>query len=164
MEFWIPKGVNRFHFTGGARFVHGGAMPQEVVVPVLEVRALRGNAAQSTKGRQVAVHVLGSNHRITTAKHRFELLQTEAVSDRVKPISLKVAIYDGDEVVTNIEKVTFDSASDIMTDRQKWVTLVLLDRSYDKRKPYRLVLREAETGIEQAYAEVTIDRTFTEDF
>jgi hypothetical protein len=86
------------------------------------------------------------------------------VSDRVKPISLKVAIYDGDEVVTNIEKVTFDSASDIMTDRQKWVTLVLLDRSYDKRKPYRLVLREAETGIEQAYAEVTIDRAFTEDF
>ena len=164
MEFWIPKGVNRFHFTGGARFVHGGAMPQEIVVPVLEVRALRGNAAQSTKGRQVAVHVLGSNHRITTAKHRFELLQTEAVSDRVKPISLKVAIYDGDEVVTNIEKVTFDSASDIMTDRQKWVTLVLLDRAYDKRKPYRLVLREAETGIEQAYAEVTIDRAFTEDF
>jgi uncharacterized protein (TIGR02687 family) len=31
MEFWIPKGVNRFHFTGGARFIHGGAMLQEVV-------------------------------------------------------------------------------------------------------------------------------------
>ena len=60
MEFWIPKGVNRFHFTGGARFVHGGAMPQEIVVPVVEVRALRGDAAQSTKGRHVAVHVLGT--------------------------------------------------------------------------------------------------------
>jgi uncharacterized protein (TIGR02687 family) len=164
MEFWIPKGVNRFHFTGGARFIHGGAMPQEIVVPVIEVRALRGSAAQSTKARQVAVHVLGGNHRVTTARHRFELLQTEAVSDRVKAITLKVALYDGDEVVTNIEKVTFDSASDILTDRQKWVTLVLLDRTYDKRKPYRLVLREAETGIEQTYAEVTIDRAFTEDF
>jgi hypothetical protein len=30
LEFWIPKGINRFHFSGGARFVHGGAMPQEV--------------------------------------------------------------------------------------------------------------------------------------
>ena len=164
MEFWIPKGVNRFHFTGGARFVHGGAMPQEIVVPVVEVRALRGDAAQSTKGRHVAVHVLGTSHRVTTGRHRFELLQTEAVSDRVKPITLKLAIYDGDEVVTNIEKVTFDSASDIMTERQKWVTLVLLDRVYDKRKPYRLILREAETGIEQACSEVTIDRAFTEDF
>ena len=26
MQFWVPKGNNRFHFTGGARFVHGGAM------------------------------------------------------------------------------------------------------------------------------------------
>src|SRR5690606_23326962 len=32
-QFWIPKGANRFHFVGGARFVHGGAMPQEIVVP-----------------------------------------------------------------------------------------------------------------------------------
>ena len=31
MEFWIPKGANLFHFVGGARFVHGGAMPQEIV-------------------------------------------------------------------------------------------------------------------------------------
>jgi len=164
MEFWIPKGVNRFHFTGGARFIHGGAMLQEVVVPIIEVRHVRGKAAPITKSKQVAVHVLGASHKITTARHRFELLQTEAVSDRVKAITLKVAIYDGDEAVTNIETVTFDSASDNMNERKKWVTLVLLDRQYDKRKPYRLVLREAETGIEQQSVEVTIDRAFTDDF
>ena len=28
MQFWVPKGANRFHFVGGSRFVHGGAMPQ----------------------------------------------------------------------------------------------------------------------------------------
>ena len=31
MEFWIPKAAQRFHFTGGARFIHGGAMLQEIV-------------------------------------------------------------------------------------------------------------------------------------
>ncbi|RJO11570.1 BREX-1 system phosphatase PglZ type A, partial [Acinetobacter baumannii] len=36
-DFWIPKGANRFHFVGGSRFVHGGIMPQEIVVPVLMV-------------------------------------------------------------------------------------------------------------------------------
>ena len=164
MEFWIPKGVNRFHFTGGARFIHGGAMLQEVVVPVIEVKHIRGKAAPTTKSKQVAVHVLGSSHKITTARHRFELLQTEAVSDRVKAITLKVAIYDRDEAVTNIETVTFDSASDNLNERKKWVPLVLLDRQYDKRKPYRLVLREAETGIEQQSVEVTIDRAFSDDF
>ena len=43
-----------------------------------------------------AVHVLGVNHRITTPKYRFELIQTEPVSDRVKGITLKVAIYEGE--------------------------------------------------------------------
>ena len=75
-----------------------------------------------------------------------------------------MAIYDGDEAVTNIETVTFDSASDNMNERKKWVSLVLLDRKYDKHKPYRLVLREAETGIEQQSVEVSIDRAFTDDF
>ena len=30
MEFWLPKGCNRFHFTGGSRFIHGGAMLQKI--------------------------------------------------------------------------------------------------------------------------------------
>jgi hypothetical protein len=134
------------------------------VVPIVEVKHIRGKAAPTTKSKQVAVHVLGTNHKITTPHHRFELLQTEAVSDRVKAITLKVAIYDGDEAVTNIETVTFDSSSDNLNERKKWVALVLLDRQFDKRKPYRLVLREAETGIEQQSVEVTIDRAFTDDF
>jgi hypothetical protein len=46
MEFWIPKGANLFHFVGGARFVHGGAMPQEIVVPVVTVKHIRGKSAQ----------------------------------------------------------------------------------------------------------------------
>jgi uncharacterized protein (TIGR02687 family) len=164
MEFWTPKGANRFYFTGGARFIHGGAMLQEVVVPVILVKEARGKSLSASKIKQVAVHVLGTSHKITTPRHRFELLQTEAVSDRVKAITLKVAIHDGDEAVTNIETVTFDSASDNMNERKKWVSLVLLDRQYDKSKPYRLVLREAETGIEQQSVEVTIDRAFTDDF
>ena len=75
-----------------------------------------------------------------------------------------MAIYEGEEPVTNIESVTFDSASDNMDERKKWVTLVLQDRQYDKKTPYRLVLRDAETGIEQQSVEVTIDRAFTDDF
>ena len=164
MEFWIPKGANRFHFSGGARFIHGGAMLQEVVVPIILVKEARGKRLATSKTKQVAIHVLGTNHKITTPRHRFELLQTEAVSDRVKAITLKAAIYDEDVAVTNIETVTFDSASDNMNERKKWVSFVLLDRPYDKRRPYRLVLREAESGIEQQSVEVTIDRAFTDDF
>ncbi|MEW6207017.1 MAG: BREX-1 system phosphatase PglZ type A [Acidobacteriota bacterium] len=165
MEFWIPKGANRFHFVGGARFIHGGAMLQEIVVPVIAVKHRKDKSVRSvTKVKPVMVQVLGTSHKITTNRHRFELIQTEPVSDRVKPITFKVAVYEGEEPVTNIETVTFDSASDKMDDRRKWVHLVLQDREYDKKTLYRLVLRDVETGIEQQSVPVIIDRAFTDDF
>lgn len=164
MEFWIPKGANVFHFVGGARFVHGGAMPQEIVVPVVTVKHVRGKSAQETKTKSVAVQVLGTNHRITTAQHRFQLIQMEPVSERIKPITLKVAVYEGDEPVTDIQTVKFDSSSGNLDERKKWISLVLKERQYNKKTPYRLVLRDAETGIEQQSVEVIIDRAFTDDF
>lgn len=164
MEFWIPKGANRFHFTGGAKFVHGGAMPQEIVVPVLTVKHVRGKSAQETKSKPVAVEVLGNNHRITTNRHRFQLLQMEAVGDRVKAVTLRIAVYEGTASVTNVETVTFDSASANMDDRRTWVNLVLQDRKYEKKTSYRLVLTDAETGIEQQSVPVVIDRAISDDF
>ena len=164
MEFWIPKGANLFHFVGGARFVHGGAMPQEIVVPVVTVKHIRGKSAQDTKTKPVPVHVLGTNHRITTAQHRFQLIQMDAVSERVKPITLKIAVYEGDEAVTDIQTVKFDNTSGNLDERKKWVGLALKDRPYNKKTPYRLVLRDADTGIEQQSVEVIIDRAFTDDF
>jgi len=165
MEFWIPKGANRFHFTGGARFIHGGAMLQEIVVPVVTVKHVKDKGGrEKTKTKYVTVEVLGTKHRITAQKHRFKLLQMERVSDRAKPITLKVAVYEGDEPVTSIEKLKFDSTSDSMGDREKTVTLTLQDRQYDKRTAYRLVLRDADTGIEQESVDVIIDRVISDDF
>ena len=164
MEFWIPKGANLFHFVGGARFVHGGAMPQEIVVPVVTVKHVRGKSAQDTKTKPVTVQVLGSNHRITTAFCRFQLIQMEPVSERVKAVTLRVAVYEGEEPVTDIQTVKFDSGSGNLDERKKWVNLVLKERQYSKKTPYRLVLRDAETGIEQQSVEVVIDRAFTDDF
>ena len=164
MDFWIPKAANRFYFTGGARFVHGGAMLQEICVPVITVKHVKGKSVGDTKTKRVAVHVLGTGHKITTSRHRFELIQMEAVSDRVKPITLKVAVYEGDEPVTNIESVTFESSSEKIDERKKTVTLVLQDREYDKKTQYRLVLRDAETGVEQESVNVIIDRAFYDDF
>lgn len=164
MDFLIPKGNNRFHFVGGARFIHGGAMLQEVVVPVITVKHVKGKGVQETKIKPVTVHVLGSHHKITTNRHRFELIQMEPVSDRLKPCKLKVAIFENDEPITNIESVTFESTSEKLDDRKKWVHLVLVDRDYDKTTPYRLVLRDADTGVEQQSVNVTIDRAFSDDF
>lgn len=165
MEYWIPKAGNCFHFTGGARFIHGGAMLQEIVVPVITVKHRKDKSTrEDTKIKSVTVHVLGASHKVTTNRHRFELIQAEPVSERVKPITLKVAIYEGDNAVTNVETVTFDSTSDKMDERKKWIHVVLQDHQYHKNTAYRLVLRDADTGIEQQSVPVTIDKVFADDF
>lgn len=165
MEFWIPKGSNRFHFTGGARFIHGGAMPQEVIVPVITVRQAKSKKAlEKTRTKQVSVSVLGSSHKITTPTHRFKLVQMEPVSERAKAVTVKVAIYEDDEPVSSIETVTFASTSSNLDDRQQSVKLALKDQPFDKRKRYRLVLKDANTEFELQTQDVTIDRAIADDF
>ena len=164
MEFWVPRAANRFHFSGGARYVHGGAMPQEVVVPLVTVTHLRGKKKEASRSEKVSVQVLGSHHKITTPAYRFELIQTEAVGERRKPITLRAAVYDGALAVTSVESVTFDSDSDSIEDRKKSIRLKLQSGTYDKSTPYRLVLRDAETEAEVQSVPVVIDRSFDDDF
>jgi len=164
MEFWVPKGVNRFHFVGGSRFIHGGAMLQEITVPVITVKLIKGEAVAKTRTRHVGVSVLGTNHKITTNRHRFQIIQTDKVSERVKPLVLKIAVYEGEQPVTNMETVTLDSSSNDIDERKKSVSLTLQSREYDKAKPYHLGLRNAETGVEEARIGVIIDLAFTNDF
>jgi uncharacterized protein (TIGR02687 family) len=165
MEFWIPRAANRCNFLGSKHFVHGGAILQEIVVPVITVWHKKDKAARVvTRTKPVTVHVPGTSHKITAPRHQFELLQMEPVSERIKPLTLKVAVYEGDEPVTNIETVTFDSVSGHLDERKKWLPLVLRDRPYDKHTPYHLVLRDAETSIEQSRVDVVIDKAFADDF
>jgi uncharacterized protein (TIGR02687 family) len=164
MEFWVPRGTNRFHFIGGSRFVHGGAMPQEIVVPVIQVTQLKGKSAVKTRTRYVGISVLGSSLKITTSRYRFRLIQTEAVSERIKPLQAKVAIYDGDDPVTNVETLSFESESSDMNEWRQEVWLTLASQSFDRKRLYHLIVRNFETGVEEARIDVTIDLAFDNDF
>lgn len=163
-HFWIPKGANRFHFVGGARFVHGGVMPQEVVVPVLTVNQLRGAKAERRTKRKVEVISPKSTLKMVNNIQRFDLMQTEAVSDQVLPISIAVAIYDGDTAVSSEEVVTFDSTSDSMTERVKQVRLSLSGTDFDRHKDYFMVLKDKDLSTEIERYRVVIDLAFTDDF
>ena len=137
-------------------------MPQEVVVPLVTVTGMRGDKA--VRAGKVSVQVLGANHKITTPKYRFEIIQTEAVSDRRRPITLRAAVYEGSTPVTSIETVTLDSSSGNIDERKKSIRLELRTGHFDKATPYRLVLRDAESEAEVQSVPVVIDRSFDDDF
>jgi len=164
MPFAIPKGMSLFYFTGGARFFHGGMSLQEVIIPVITIEQVRGKEKEKTREKTVGVQVLGQDYRITTGRHRFEVLQTEAVSDRVKSVTYKIGIYAGSEPISDIQTVTFDSVSQEMADRKKEVILTLKNMVFSNTEKYRLVFRNVNTDIDEQSIPVKIDRAFTSDF
>ena len=167
LNFWLPKGIGRFHFIGGARFVHGGAMPQEVVVPLINVRQLKGKKAEGAVSRTTGVTVMGQNFRISTLRYRFQLVQTEAVSERIKPLTIKVGLYDTTaepDPISNIEMMQLTSTSSSLDDKVQDLWLTLDNRTYDAQRKYALIIQNAETGIEEARVDVAINLAFSMDF
>jgi uncharacterized protein (TIGR02687 family) len=167
MQFWAPKGINRFHFVGGSRFVHGGAMPQEICVPLLRINYARGEGKgrERTSVRKVGLAPLFHSTRITTAKHRFTLTQTEAVSARIQPVTARLALYDGDEQISNAVVTTFDSDLPDMNQWRKEVWLTLANLTFDPQRQYRLIVRDTEDQLDLVPpVPITISLAFDNDF
>ncbi len=163
MEFLLPKGTNRYNFVGGARFFHGGAMLQEVVIPVITVTEMKGKHTEKSEVRQVGVSLLGTYKKLVTNRPIYKLIQTDPVSERMKPITLKVSLRDKNDLISNEETVTFDSSSSSMEERQKSVKLTLMAGSYDNKKEYSLVLRNID-DTEYDRIPIIIDIAFANDF
>lgn len=161
LDFWIPKGVNRFHFAGGARFVHGGAMPQEIVIPVITVRATDN---ESAKIKEVGISLLGASNKVVTNMQCFEFIQTEAVSERLLSRTVIISLRDGDTPISNEQTLTFDSASSLLEDRKRKVLLTILSGNYDRNKDYYLVVRDAKTQVELQRETLKVDLSFSNDF
>jgi uncharacterized protein (TIGR02687 family) len=163
-NFWVPKGANRFHFVGGARFVHGGVMPQEIVVPVLTVRALRGKDLVARTKTKVGVISAKPSLKMVNNSQNFDLLQTEPVDDKTLPMTVAVAIYESNRMVSSEKIVSFDSQSDSMSERVKKVSLSLQGSDFDRNHDYFLIIKDKDLGTELERYKVTIDLAFTDDF
>jgi len=165
---WLPRGTGLFHFKGGARYFHGGAMPQEAIVPVISVRhAKDGARAEKTRVTKVGVVLEGERHRITTESYVFRFIQTDAVSERVQALTVRVGVYgEGGQAMTTIETVCFDSAADDMNLRRKNVRLTLVGNGQppDPKKKYKLVLHDTATDATVWEREVSIVRSFRNEF
>ena len=161
LDFWVPKGASRFHFAGGARFVHGSAMPQEVVVPLITVRV---SDAEGAKTRSVSISLLGSTNKVVTNTQRFEFIQTDAVSERVLARTVVVSLRDGEVMVSDEQSLTFDSRSQLLDERKRSVYLTVQSGTHDPHKRYYLVMRDAATKVEVLRLPIKVDLAFGNDF
>lgn len=118
-EILIPKGMNRLRRQGsGSRFIHGGAMLQEVVVPVLQIVKKREDTIQ-----KVDVDIINkSNNKITTNIHPVRFYQADPVGESLSGRKLKayfaIDTDKGRQIISDVFIQSFDSTSKRAEDRE----------------------------------------------
>ncbi len=164
-HFMVPKGSQRFHFVGGAKFVHGGAMLQEICVPILHVRELQKEQAAKHEKQPVGVVAATQPIKLVNNIDKIRFIQTDPVGERFVARLLDVYIVDaqGNEVSSR-ETINFDSVSKVMDERTREARLKLIGSQFDRNAQYTLVLENAEMRTRYSQYAVTIDLAFQDDF
>lgn len=116
LQVQTAKGLNRIRKQGaGSRFVHGGSMPQEVVMPVLHV-----NIKKKQGVSEVSVDILNKKSKITTNTQTISFYQNQPVSEKVKEVTLRFGFYDqAGNLLSDSITLTFGSTSEDSTQREQ---------------------------------------------
>jgi len=101
VETVIAKGVNRFIGGGGLQFVHGGATPQEVIVPLIDYR-------RTSQSLPVEISVAMPKRVITGYRIQVPIYQEQSISLEFKARTIRAAFYLNDDRISNEIEWTFD--------------------------------------------------------
>lgn len=166
MEVLISKSINRLRVKGaGSQFVHGGASPQEVIVPVIHFNYKKNNTID-----YVDVDVVNRVSRITSGQIVISLYQISPVDERFLSRTIRCGFYAKDgKLISNQIKIKFDSNNTEDNNRVKKIqfTFSILADSY-KNQDVSLKLEEAITKSEEfrLYKEYSyqMKKAFDSDF
>ena len=157
-----PVSSNVFKVAGGgANYVHGGSSPQEMLVPVLDIKMERGRMEiQNAK-----IELVSTISKITNLITFLEFIQSEAVSDVVKPATYRIYfISEDNEKISNEVTYVADNRDEDVHKRKFRVKFTFKDKTYDKNKQYYLVVYDEATGLEQWRHSMVMDILFSGDF
>lgn len=134
----VPRGMNRFALQGGGnQYVHGGHLPQEMMVPLLRIKTERGR----NEIPEVGVSLISQTRTLTTNVVWLDFLQVEPVSEEKK--EKRLTLYFEDEQgrkISNEISLIADRVNPASNERVFTEKLVLLNEQYDSMAPYYFVM------------------------
>lgn len=158
----VPVSSNVFKVTGGGQnYVHGGSSPQEMIIPVIDVKVERGHA----ETRPAQIMLVSMVQKITNLISSLDFIQSEAVSDVVKETSYKVYfISEDNEKISNECIYVADKKDNDPNKRIFRLRFNFKNRQYDKNKRYYLVAYDDKNDVEVLRHGVVMDIAFADDF
>ena len=156
-----PVSSNVFKAGGGQNYVHGGSSPQEMLVPVLDIKMERGHM----ETRPAQITLVSMVQKITNLITTMDFIQSDAVSDTIKPATYKLYfISEDNEKISNENFYVADKRDADANKRIFRMRFTFKNKKYDKNKPYYLVAYDETTGLESFRHPVIMDLAFADDF
>lgn len=161
---WVsyPISDDVFKVTGGGQnYVHGGSSPQEMLVPVLDLKMERGHMDT----RSASLALVSMVRKITNKITILDFIQSEPVSDVVKAATYRLFfISDDNERISNENSCIADSRDQDASKRIFRMKFQFKEKKYDKDKQYFFVICDDATGLEVFRHPVIMDMAFTDDY
>lgn len=157
-----PVGADIFKASGsGMNYVHGGCSPQEMLVPLIEVKTEKGYKETTTA--QIALVSLTS--KITNLITSLDFVQTDAVSDVVKETTYRIYFVDGNgEKISNEHLYVADKKDKDTVKRVFRLRFSFKNKKYSKNQKYYLVAYDENNSLEVLRHEIVMDIAFADDF
>lgn len=157
-----PLGTDIFKVPGaGMNYVHGGSSPQEVLIPLIEVKTERGY--KDTSNAQIALVSLTT--KITNLITSLDFVQTEAIGELIKETTYRIYFVDGSgEKISNEHLYIADKKDPETIKRVFRLRFSFKNKKYDKMQRYYLVAYDDKNNLEVIRHEVMMDIAFADDF
>ena len=161
---WVsyPISDDVFKVTGGGQnYVHGGSSPQEMLVPVLDLKMERGHMDT----RNASLALVSMVRKITNKITVLDFIQSEPVSDVVKAATYRLFfVSDDNERISNENSCIADSRDQDASKRIFRMKFQFKEKKYDKDKQYFFVICDDATGLEVFRHPVIMDMAFADDY
>lgn len=158
----FPLSSNVFKVAGGGQnYVHGGSSPQEMIVPVLDVRTIRGHK----ETRTVQIALVSMVQKITNLITTLDFIQNEPISDVVKGTSYKIFFVSEDNEKISNENIYVADKKDAEPQKRIFrMRFNFKNKQYDKSKRYYLVAYDEKNNVEVFRHDIVMDIAFANDF
>ncbi|MDR2571131.1 MAG: BREX-1 system phosphatase PglZ type A [Oscillospiraceae bacterium] len=155
----FPIGAGVFKTHGGLKYVHGGASPQEMIIPLISVKTEKGHV-----DTQPAVITLVSMVRkITNLITRLDFIQSEPVNDIVKEADYKLYFISESGEKISDEQIYHANSKDTDPNKRMFsLKFNFKNISYEIVKHYYLVAVNSKTGVELFRHQVIMDIAFAD--
>lgn len=159
----LARGMSVFRCGGGMNYVHGGASPQEMVIPCIFVKTQKG----LVEIESVRLNLITDIRKVTNLKLRLDFYQEQPVSDTVKAAAYRIRFEaDTGEILSNEVIHLADRKGEKPGERIVTLGFDIKRKAYGADHSYFLkIFRTGDKGDTEVISrQVIMDLPFTDDY